>query len=552
MNSQSARWAAWSRLALFTPCLLVALIMLPRLLSPQFGLLDDGDTIEIAQAMRGGAFQFDEGDGRFRPIYWVWWGGLYAAAGLRPGAFYLANAAVFCATIAALIALVRRLGGSRRQAWLTGVLLAISGPAIENYYTLSKGEPLQLLLILVSLHIARDGQDSTRSLAARTGAIAVLTLLALACKETTLLVAPIATIWWGLAWWRGRAHIGRPSMSGIRALALGAILGSGCFLLVRHAWIGQALVGFGYTERFGFSTSRILSSAARWAAWLLHDFAYVAPLILGLGQQGLSAWRSMRPRLGETLVWLGVWLAFYLPWLFVADYYLLPFAAGTAVLAASCVEVLLSALRGQGARRVAAGLALGLAAVLFPAALANGLTMARLQLLIDSANAEGLAYLAANLPPGTVVHVNIQQESEYLAEIAGHLNLILGRPDLSVNRLDLENVAVASDDTGMIAAPFILNQVLLSPRIGIYERYQTEDNRRLQEVLGEALPLHIVERRARASSVDPARLACPLIRWDQQTDGVMGSIVRYCRNARAIDTRLVVYGWRFYALPGAR
>jgi hypothetical protein len=267
---------------------------------------------------------------------------------------------------------------------------------------------------------------------------------------------------------------------------------------------------------------------------------------------GSRAWRSVRPPLAEVLVWLAAWLVFYLPWLFVADYYLLPFAAGTAVLAASCVEELLSALRGRGARRAAAGTALGIAALLFPAALANGLTMARLQLLVDSAYAEGLAYLAANLPQGAVVRVNIQQESEYLAEITGHLTLILGRPDLSVERLDLARARVSSDDPSVIAVPFITNQVLLSPRLGIYERYQAEDNRRLEAALGSASPLHSVEGQVRVLGVDPARLACPLLRGDALSEGVMGSVVRYCQNAPAIDTRLVGYGWRFYALPQSR
>jgi hypothetical protein len=536
-----------------TPSLLALLVMLPRLLSPQFGLLDDGGMLKIAQAMRAGELPFhDLGDGRFRPVYWLWWGGLYAAAGLRPGAFFLANAAVFSATIAALVALVRRLGGTRRQAWLTGVLMAVSGPAIENYYTLSKGEPLQLLLVLGSLHLALGVADTARSRAMRTGAVAILTLLALASKETTLLLAAIAIVWWCLAKWRGRAHPGRLSVNGVSALALGAILGSVAFLLLRHIWIGQPLVGYGYTERYEVDYSRVLSTSVRWAAWLVHDFAYLGPLMLGFGLLGTPAWRSLRPRLGETLVWLAAWLAFYLPWLFVADYYLLPFAAGAAVLAAAASEELLDAVRQRGARCALAGTALGLTALLLLAALANGLTMARLQLLIDSANAQALAYLAAELPPQAVVRVNIQQESEYLAEMAEHLHVIYGRPDLKVGRVDLENPTEPDDTVGVIAAPFILNQVLLSPRLGIYERYQTEDNRRLEAALGAATPLHSVEAQVRALGVDPARLACPLLRGDPQAGGLMGSIVRYCRNAPAIDTRLVVYGWRFYALPNAR
>jgi hypothetical protein len=540
---------------MYSPCLVAALVVLPRLLSPQFGLLDDGGMLTIAQEIRSGELPFrDLGDGRFRPAYWLWWGMLYAVAGPHPLWFFLAVAAVFCASVAAIILLVRRVGGTQRQAWLTGMLLAVSGPAIESHYTLSKAEPLQLLLLLSILLVASKVTAGPRSEAVRTAGIGFLTLLSAACKETTLLLAPITLVWWGLAWWRGRHDAPRSSLSGWRALAGGSVLGSGLFVALRQILIGQALVGFGYTERYEVYVSRILSSAARWGAWLVHDFAYVVPLLAGLVLLGRFAWRGMRPGLLPILVWLFAWMGFYLPWLYVADYYLLPFAAGTVVLAAGCVECLLEVGQAGHMRKVVAGIALGLSACLLPAALANSLTMARLQLLTDAANSEALAYLAASAPEGADVQVNIQQESEYLDEIADHLHLVYERPDLSVTRLNLEAIGESGMGPALIAAPFIRHQVLLSPRIGVYERYQVTDNSKLEAALAGSAPVGSIEKQVHAASVDPARLACPLLLMraspaDAQEVGVMGSIRRYCENAPAIDTRMVEYGWRFYAVP---
>lgn len=558
MKPESPGARAWVGAALYSPALLALVIMIPRLASPQFGLLDDGGMLKVSLAINAGELPFhDLGDGRFRPVYWLWWGLLYRLAGLHPLGYFIAVAIVFSVSVAAIITLVRRLGGTVRQAWLTGMLLAVSGPAIENHYTLSKAEPLQLLLMLVVLLLASRVSRDRCSQAGHGVAIGVLTLISAACKETTLLLAPVAVAWWALAWWRQRAEPSRDSLHAWQALGMGAVLGSGVYVVLRQVSIGQALVGFGYAERYVVDASRIFSSAVRWGAWLIHDFAYQFPLLAGLVLLGPSAWRRVRPWLETTLVWFVAWLVFFLPWQFVADYYLLPFAAGSATLAAGCAEVLLAEMGAARFRRALAGLSLGLGALLLPASLANTFTMARLQLTVDAANADALAYMAAATPEEAAIRVNIQQPSEYLDEIAAHLEVVYGRADVKVAVLDLELPDRDSSGPAIIADPFIRNQVLLSPRIGIYERFQEEANWTLDARLDGRRPVHTIERSMRAASVDPARLACPLILavgtgLGVQAEGVWGSIGRYCANAPAIDTRQVAYGWRFYTMPSAK
>jgi hypothetical protein len=483
-------------------------------------------------------------------VYWLWWWSIYASAGLRPVGYFLASALILLLNTSALIMLTRQLGGGSRQAWVTGVLFALSGPAIENHYTLSKAEPLQLLLLLCILLVAVRPGDGKRSVVVTVFATGGLLLVAAAVKETALLMAPLAGGWLALSWLRNRRELHPESVRRHAALLFGVVLGGVAYMALRQVFIGQALVGFGYADRYELFTSRVLSSASRWFAWVLHDFAYLLPLLIGGALLGRGGLRAMRPRLAVVLVWLLAWMVFYLPWQFVADYYLLPVAAGVAVFAATLVEGILSQGHARRSLRIVSTGILALGLLLFAGALANAATMARLQLAIDSANTEAVQYMAEAAPPGSRIQVNIQEPSEYLSEIASHLEVIHGRADLNVDLLSLE-MEGPTDPGGVVADPFIHNQVLLSPRIGIYERFQTDANRRLDELFEGEEPAKIVQRRVRVLSINPARLVCPLVALVARDDLVQapslsGSIARYCANAPLLDTRETVYGWRFF------
>ncbi|KPL82006.1 hypothetical protein SE15_12790 [Thermanaerothrix daxensis] len=62
------------------------LILLPRLLSPSFGLLDDGRTLTVAHQITQGQWRvdFDLDAGRFRPVYWTYYALLYRLADAHP------------------------------------------------------------------------------------------------------------------------------------------------------------------------------------------------------------------------------------------------------------------------------------------------------------------------------------------------------------------------------------------------------------------------------------------------------------------------------------
>src|SRR5881398_2901663 len=148
------QWAA--------PAALALLVMLPRLASPQFGLLDDGLTLETGREMTGrwsGVLALIPETGRFFPAYWL----VYSAVvGVRPLAFFVVNVAVLAGLLAILTRLVRLSGGTAMQVAVALVVFATCGPAVEAFYTLSKAEPLQMIWIGVTLLATAASADEPR------------------------------------------------------------------------------------------------------------------------------------------------------------------------------------------------------------------------------------------------------------------------------------------------------------------------------------------------------------------------------------------------------
>jgi len=85
------------------------------------------------------------------------------------------------------------------QIFLASMLFVLSIPVIENFYTLSKGEPLQLLLILVSIYLLEHQKKaaSNQNLWWVNIASFLSILLALMVKETAVVIFPISLFWLG-------------------------------------------------------------------------------------------------------------------------------------------------------------------------------------------------------------------------------------------------------------------------------------------------------------------------------------------------------------------
>ncbi len=524
-------------------------VMMPRLTSAHFGLLDDGRTVAMAEQMARGKFDlgWDRNAGRFRPVYWAIPAAVYGAGGAQPLWFFAANLISLVTTVVLIMWLVRRAGGSRLAAWLAGALFALSGPAVEAYYTLSKGEVYQVLLLVAALTVM--DRLSTRLPRSRpvitAGLTAALLFLAYSVKETSLAMLPISLGWWLVELLRSRRVAGGERLSGRGAFLVANVVAAGAYLTARAVFLGGGPGGGDYTFRYAVGLDGVVSSATRWAGWLLRDFPYLVPMVLAAaslqpGRGVLLAGREMM----EAALWIVGWTVVFLPWPWTDEYYLLPCAAGVARMMAAVTDAVLVDLRSLAAsRRWLASVFLLLAALGFTVTVPNAVTSARIQLAVDQANAEMISFLARELPEGSTLLVNLQVPREYFDQIGIHLHDLHDRADIRVVAYQgeaLEGFATGAGKTFLLTG-WIEGKPYFTVRIGVNEADMHRWNASLDANLptGAVVVFETSRGFGRANLEIPA-LLCPLAPGKA-----------FCAEPRPFFEReLFVYGWRLYALPG--
>ena len=537
----------WERWVAYSPVLLAVGILLPRLLSPQFGLFDDGYTISVVRQVGAGDLDmlWEPGAARSRPVYWLYHAVLYRLAGPNPFWFFVGNAVLFAATTAGLIYLVRSGGATPRRSFLTGLLFVLAGPVVESYLTLSKPEPLQLSLITGTLVLLlRPPRPRTRVLGIGVFLVAaLLLLLADLTKETSLVIVPISAIWLGAAWaWRrfrrGPTDLNRPA-----ALLLASALAGIAFFVLRNRFSTFGLPEDAYAGNYLLEGQRLLASAIRWTGWSLRDFGYLGPLILGGALFSLSRGAFLtNPGLLASAVWMGGWVAVYLPWVYTVEYYLLPFALGASVAAAYLADEILSRFPSpDGWRRMTAALCLGLAGLLLVLSVVNNVSSANQQIMVDEANAEALQLVSATLPASSELLVNLQFPGEYVEQIRLHLIHTYGRPDIRVDYVRMEELPgeVAGARPSYVLEAIVENQPLLTVRMGAVEPSVREWNRQLEGLLAESgVLVGRIERELQLYNVNFIRLLCPLM-----------SARGFCEaDEPLLDRRTFLYGWELYTV----
>ncbi len=393
LKTGSKPGTSWfSRNWIYAPILVCILFMLPRLLSPQFGLMDDGRALTIAQGLLHGKFDlsWDLVAGRARPIYWAAFAFWYLLVGGHPFWYFLGNLIVFSATTFLLIHLVADVGGSKLQAFLTGFIFVFTTSLIENVYTLSKAENFQLLLMVSAISLVILAARSTRGVRYWLLLVASVICLLVACftKESTLLLLPISLVWWGIAFLGRLKHFSTALFveKFSRHLVIVSLVSGAVFYLGRTIFLASSkILGVGQSSEFYFDRASILDGIVRWGGWLMRDFIWLLPMALMV-----VVWCLVKKRLPRSGLWwlAGVWMAFwlgmYIPWHFAVEYYLLPFAAGTAVLSGVLLVEIVDFVRQSGRIWKALGIAsLVFTGLLLLATQANSFTDASVQLAQD-------------------------------------------------------------------------------------------------------------------------------------------------------------------------
>ena len=437
----------------------------------------------------------------------------YLIAGPNPLAFYLEIYLVLAIIIADLIYIVHSSGGNKAQACATALFFVLSGPAVENSYTLSKPESFQVQWLVLSLVlITVYGRAKTRvKKTIAIIAVAAFLLLANLTKETSLAVIPISVGWLlvQLIWRRTKST--KPNLQPYFAYLFAGLIAGAAFFILRATFVQVSLTAGSYTNAYSFDGLRILSSASRWLAWLIRDFPYLVPLTIFVGLSFIRKTQTQGQLLINMWIWMLGWIAIFLPWHSTLEYYLLPFALGCAIYSGIAVGQLISALAHSGDRlmRVAASGCLFATVWLMQFGLANNTTNSHLQLAIDEANTQLVDYLAT-LPENSAIYVNLPEPNEYVYEIGVHLTELKHRSDILVDYFRFQVPSVTLGNQSLyVATPIMMNQLLPSVRIAVDESSAKAWNQSLQSLIGDRIkPLYKVENRVPMLDFGLHRLVC--------------------------------------------
>lgn len=527
------------------PILLTVGIMIPRLLSPQFGFLDDGNTISAAQEILNGTWSpaSEASTGRYRPVYWLYYALLYAVSGPNPLGFFLGNLFLFVLTTACLMIFVRLGGGSRLHAWLAGMLFSLSGPIVESFYTLSKSEPLQVLFILISMMSAallmkRRGIGWSVAMVF----LSILSLLLAALtKETTLVIAPLAVLWFVVGWILRYRENKRGWVIPAAIYSLASFLAAGIFFLTRRYYMNESISAGSYTGNYDLDLSLILPQVYRWIGWLLHDFPYIFVLVVFFVVFVIVK-RKIPSALFVicSLLWMLAWIGIFLPWVYMIQYYMLPFSLGCVILSGYLVELLIKEYRGGNAvRKVFAGGFLALTGLFIIVPAINNINSARLQLAVDAANTEMLKYAVQNIPQGGRLVINVPHQSEYWQQISLLTANVYQRPDIEIQVFTFQKAepGVETSTNYLLVSPFYDNRVQLAVRLGIYEDGTENWGKTMQGFLGQMdEPDQIFARSFQLLNIDYLHQVCKFV--DLQI---------FCdQQYPFLDRRLLSYGWNVH------
>jgi hypothetical protein len=536
------------KVLVYSPMLLGVFIMVPRLLSPNFGFFDDAAALSRAQEIWAGHWNLatEAAGGRFRPLYWLYYAFMYRIFGVNPLGFYIGNLVLFLILIFSLIRLAMALGINKKEAWIVGFVFVLASPVLENIYTLCKLELLQVFWILLLLYC------SEFYLRVRTWywksvfllLMAGIAFLVCSTKETGVLLVPSSLgsllIYW--LWCKFNRQLDQKALKKRIILWWVSLIGVIAYLIVSSISKNGFLISTG-SGNFNFSPEWLYSQIRTLVHWMLRGYLYMVPLGLGaLVALFKKSNRAYLPLLLECAYWVFLWAAVYIPWMYIPEFYLLPVAMISAILCGVLLYLNTSQLRAKNVERIIALVSLSVSALLFAFTIPTLVTNARLQIVIDRSNAEMLAFIVKNAPQRSTIWINIQEPNEYVTEFILWVNQVSDRPDLQVDYFHGQDLitAEAKGQEIWIVSPNIENQFYPSVRMGVYENNSKTWNQILEIYLnGKGEQIDGIHYSFQILIFDPIRFFCPLM-----------DLPSYCQvSINPLDDRIFSYGWTIDRLP---
>ena len=529
------------------PFIIAILVMIPRLLSPQFGFLDDGAMLAEANQITQGDFRMmnDLQAGRFRPIYWLYFAFIYQLAGANPFWFYFGHLIILLILLFELQLLMKHFRANKWQIFVSSCVFVLSVPIIENFYTLSKGEPLQLAFILSSILISLKW-DAVEKRAHRRLIFILSTLCLIAgmmVKETTIVIIPISGLWAGYAHINNR-NSRKIEMKNYFLFFISSLFASIIFLFSRQLTNAPPLTEGTYTALYTSTWSSLVTNFARWMTLYIYYFHYLIPLIiLGVGMMiKKTNWHHPEKQvLFNWSVWAVLWIMVFLPWDFAEAYFLLPFSSGISILIGlTSFRVYRMIKTAKRAEKCMLSLGVLISGLLFLSTLSHYRTHAYTQLIFDSANHKVLLFTIDNLPKNHAVFVNFETRIEY---VDGIENLLIHQHQLSdiyyhhISATTLERVRWIPD--GIVLIPLVENKPELILRAGVDNIFTKAWNTIVLRVMDDRIvSIGKIEQGFQILNFNLPVIFCPAI-------GEKG----YCKNPDPLlDTRFFSYGWEVFQI----
>jgi hypothetical protein len=522
------------------------LVMLPRLRATQFGLLDDGVTVKIAQLLPQDpikAFTSMKAAGRFLPSYWFTETLVYQFAGLSSLRWFYINVFVLVLDTLAIFWIVRFRGGSLIQATLAGLFFCFSAPVIETFYTLSKPDLIMTSWIIWGILLALRSHLSKRNwvkICFLLGAIFSIGM-AFGTKEPAVVLICIALGWFILARLFRNAPEDLFDFSASKSFFFLVLVLFIIYILLRFYFVPVNPLASGYSSNYKLSFESINAQLLRWLGRFLRDFFYILPILFVLFNR--KVWNLVNKRLLiDSLFWMAGWFVIFLPWNVLESFHTLPFAVGVAIVSGTCSGAALQVFFGESdtGDRIYLSLVLLIALFFVQFTIVNNISTARVQLFYDRVNNRMVKFLAKNKTSNTILF-NIPY-TEYFTETGLHLNVFWNRNDLNLDYFKYQRPLDSEPFHYFIVNPVMVNAPLPSVRNSLNERGVLTWNQCLISSLNPNKSFPVYDGRQKLRWVDFG--ANRLLGW-------IGLEDKYSYNVKDrlfFESKEMDYGWQVYEI----
>lgn len=463
-------------------CMICLLVMLPRILSAQFGLLDDAVLLLSAQKSLSDfsliLYQFQEA-GRFLPTALLLRMFVFSFAGLNAQRWYMWSTFTLVVMCLEMAYLARQHNLNRIQALLGVLFFVVSPTLIENFYTLSKSEIPLLLLVSGAILLAMAHTPSSNRFMRIVVIICcfLLLLFSFGAKETAIVLPFLFLSWLIISWiyFKKKGQY-RNFIQSDSILLIGSLIG--CILY----WTIRSTLGIGnlssYSEEYQlFNFEKILFNLKVLLGWLLRDYPYLLPTSLAiLLVKPLQNIKTMFFAL-RWFSWMGAWALILLPWNYLS-YYLLPFSFGSALFSGMILGEMFVLLLSKdwsnsnkyfeksssiiriSNRNWLYVFCVASLILLLPAGF-NATAYATEQLVFDRANWQIIEQVI-KLPTNSQLFLTIPSEDEYFYEFQLFVRQIYNRSDIKIEPYQ-SIIQLSTGQDIYMASPVFLRQIL--PRV---------------------------------------------------------------------------------------